>query len=44
VTDGKINIQNVTTSEIKIRHITNKEDANRALQIVHEVFNSGGMK
>ena len=39
--DGKINIQNITTSEIKISCIINKEDANRALQIVHDAFNLG---
>jgi len=42
--DGKINIQNITTSEIKISCIINKEDANRALQIVHDAFNLGAAK
>jgi len=42
--DGKINIQNITTSEIKISCIISKEDANRALQIVHDAFNLGGAK
>jgi aspartate kinase len=42
--DGKINIQNITTSEIRISCIINKEDANRALQIVHDAFNLGGAK
>jgi aspartate kinase len=42
--DGKINIQNITTSEIKISCIINKEDANRALQIVHDAFNLGSTK
>jgi aspartate kinase len=42
--DGKINIQNITTSEIKISCIISKEDANRALQIVHDAFNLGGGK
>jgi aspartate kinase len=37
--DGKINIQNITTSEIKISCIISKEDASRALQIVHDAFN-----
>jgi aspartate kinase len=37
--DAKINIQNITTSEIKISCIIAKDDANRALQIVHEAFN-----
>jgi aspartate kinase len=39
--DGKINIQNITTSEIKISCIISKEDANRALQIVHDAFDLG---
>jgi aspartate kinase len=39
--DAKINIQNITTSEIKISCIISKEDANRALQIVHDAFNLG---
>jgi aspartate kinase len=42
--DGKINIQNITTSEIKISCIISKEDANRALQIVHDAFNLGAAK
>jgi aspartate kinase len=42
--DGKINIQNITTSEIKISCIINKEDANRALQIVHDAFQLGEPK
>ncbi|MGD0389943.1 MAG: aspartate kinase [Tepidisphaeraceae bacterium] len=42
--DGKINIQNITTSEIKISCIISKEDANRALQIVHDAFDLGGTK
>jgi aspartate kinase len=33
-----INIQNITTSEIKISCIINKEDGPRALQLVHEAF------
>ncbi len=39
--DGKINIQNITTSEIKISCIISKDDAPRALQIVHEAFDLG---
>src|SRR5580658_7330707 len=39
--DGKINIQNITTSEIKISCIISKEDATRALQIVHDAFDLG---
>jgi aspartate kinase len=37
--DAKVNIQNITTSEIKISCIISKDDAHRALQIVHEAFN-----
>jgi aspartate kinase len=40
--DGKINIQNITTSEIKISCIIAKEDASKALQIVHDAFELGG--
>ncbi|MGN6507723.1 MAG: aspartate kinase [Tepidisphaeraceae bacterium] len=36
--DLKINIQNITTSEIKISCIINKEDGPRALQAVHDAF------
>jgi aspartate kinase len=36
--DAKINIQNITTSEIKISCIIDKEDAPKALQIVHDAF------
>jgi aspartate kinase len=36
--DAKVNIQNITTSEIKISCIIAKSDAHRALQIVHEAF------
>src|SRR5687768_10210974 len=36
--DAKVNIQNITTSEIKISCIIAKNDAHRALQIVHEAF------
>jgi aspartate kinase len=36
--DAKINIQNITTSEIKISCIINKEDGPRALQTVHDAF------
>ena len=39
--DGKINIQNITTSEIKISVIINKDEAGRALQIVHDAFGLG---
>jgi aspartate kinase len=36
--DGKVNIQNITTSEIKISCIIAKGDGNKALQIVHDAF------
>jgi aspartate kinase len=42
--EGKINIQNITTSEIRISCIISKEEANRALQIVHEAFELGAAR
>lgn len=36
--EAKVNIQNITTSEIKISCIISKEEAARALQVVHEAF------
>ncbi len=36
--DAQVNIQNITTSEIKISCIIDKEQAERALQIVHDAF------
>jgi aspartate kinase len=42
--DGKINIQNITTSEIKISCIISKSDGPKALQIVHEAFELGRAK
>jgi aspartate kinase len=42
--DGEINIQNITTSEIRISCTISNEDANRALQIVHDAFNLSGAK
>jgi aspartate kinase len=36
--EAKVNIQNITTSEIKISCIIGKDDANRALQVVHDAF------
>jgi aspartate kinase len=39
--DGQVNIQNITTSEIKISCIISKEQANQALQIVHDAFELG---
>jgi aspartate kinase len=39
--DAKVNIQNITTSEIKISCIINREDGPRALQLVHDAFELG---
>lgn len=36
--DARINIQNITTSEIKISCIIDKEQGPRALQIIHDAF------
>src|SRR4029079_12009244 len=36
--DNKINIQNISTSEIKISCIIDKDQANKALQVVHDAF------
>jgi aspartate kinase len=36
--DNKINIQNISTSEIKISCIIDKEQSNKALQVVHDAF------
>jgi len=36
--DAKINIQNITTSEIKISCIILQDDGPRALQVVHDAF------
>jgi aspartate kinase len=42
--DSKINIQNITTSEIKISCIIDKADGAKALQIVHDAFELGRAK
>jgi len=39
--DAKVNIQNITTSEIKISCIIGKEDGPTALQVVHDAFELG---
>jgi aspartate kinase len=39
--EAKINIQNITTSEIKISCIINKADGPKALQLVHDAFELG---
>jgi aspartate kinase len=36
--DAKVNIQNITTSEIKISCIIAREDGPKALQVVHDAF------
>jgi aspartate kinase len=38
---ARVNIQNITTSEIKISCIIDREQANKALQIVHDAFELG---
>ena len=42
--DAKINIQNITTSEIKISCIIDKEDGVKALQLVHDAFELDKLK
>jgi aspartate kinase len=42
--DAKVNIQNITTSEIKISCILDKQDGAKALQIVHDAFELGNVK
>jgi aspartate kinase len=37
-----INIQNITTSEIKISCLINENDGRKALKLVHDAFNLGG--
>ena len=39
--DAKVNIQNITTSEIKISVIIARDDAAKALNVVHEAFELG---
>jgi aspartate kinase len=39
--DARINIQNITTSEIKISCIIDKADGPKALQLVHDAFELG---
>ena len=42
--DARINIQNITTSEIKISVIIDKADGPKALQLVHDAFELGKVK
>ena len=39
--EARVNIQNITTSEIKISCIVDKADGPRALQVVHDAFDLG---
>jgi aspartate kinase len=39
--DARVNIQNITTSEIKISCIIDKENAPKALQVIHDAFELG---
>lgn len=41
LSDARINIQNITTSEIKISCIIDREQGAQALQLVHEAFDLG---
>jgi aspartate kinase len=36
--DAGINIQMIATSEIRISVLVNKDDANRAIKVVHDKF------
>jgi aspartate kinase len=40
--EAGINIQNITTSEIKISCLINENDGREALKLVHDAFNLGG--
>ncbi len=42
--DGKVNIQNITTSEIKISCLIDRTQGKQALQLVHDAFELGGKK
>ncbi|MCC6424399.1 MAG: aspartate kinase [Phycisphaerales bacterium] len=44
LSEAKINIQNITTSEIKISCIIDREQGAKALQVVHEAFDLGTKK
>lgn len=41
---AKINIQNITTSEIRISCLIDREQGKKALQLVHDAFELGGKK
>jgi aspartate kinase len=42
--DAKVNIQNITTSEIKISCIIAREDGDKALRVVHDAFELEAVK
>ncbi len=42
--EGRINIRNITTSEIKISCIIDRADGPKALRLVHDAFELGGKK
>ena len=42
--DAKINIENITTSEIKLSCIIDQKDGQKALRVVHDAFDLGGKK
>ena len=42
--DSKINIQNITTSEIKISCMIDRADGKKALRVVHDAFELGGKR
>jgi len=42
--DSKINIENITTSEIKISCMVDHADGKKALRVVHDAFELGGKK
>ena len=42
--DAKINIENITTSEIKISCMIDRADGKKALRVVHDAFELGGKK
>ena len=42
--DSKINIENITTSEIKISCMIDRAEGKKALRVVHDAFELGGKK
>jgi len=42
--DAKINIENITTSEIKISCMIDRADGKKALRVVHDAFELGGKR